>query len=164
MFAHLCLLAVLLCSCRGVGRCAGEVSEVTYHRWTGHVIPPWSEDYVISRTKVRLTRTGSVKDDINAGTWEFDVAPQDVARLFEQLETVKWAAIRAIPPDGPIPDGGGSRTYKVTCGSGSSALLSYGQGRTYKNGATVTEPIEAFIADMALPREAYRYISSTDPD
>ena len=162
--ALLILLALALCACTRVGRCAGGVTEVTYHHWTGHVIPPWSEEYVISGTKVRLTRTGSAEDDINAGAWEFDVDSQDVARLFEQLEAVKWASIRAISPDGPAPDGGGARTYQVTCQRNSGGYLSYGEGRTYKNGEAVTAQIEAFIADLALPREAYRYISDINSD
>jgi len=44
-----CLSFVLLSACsRGVGRCVGDVTEVTTHHWTGHVVPSWSENYVIS--------------------------------------------------------------------------------------------------------------------
>jgi len=45
-------LALLLCSCGRGARCEGEVSQVTCHIWTGHVVPSWSEDYIISGTTV----------------------------------------------------------------------------------------------------------------
>ena len=79
------LLVLLLCSCGRGARCEGEVSRVTCHIWTGHVVPSWSEDYVISGTTVRLTRTGEPRSEVNAGTWELDVDPQQVAQLFAQL-------------------------------------------------------------------------------
>ena len=163
-------LAALLCSCgRGVGRCAGDVAEVTYHNWTGHVLPAWSETYVITETRVRLTRTGEPATErpghkVNAGEWEFDVDPQDAARLFEQLRAVDWASIVALPREDPAPIGGGSALYKVTCEGDSSAALWYGEGQRYTNGRAVTEPIEKFIVDLRLPQDASRTIPLDDPE
>jgi hypothetical protein len=160
----LCLLVMLLSACsRGVGRCAGDVTEVTYHHWTGHVVPSWSENYVLSGTSVRLTRTGEPGSEINAGKWEFDVDPQDVALLFAQLKAVKWASIKAIPPGELLVDGGASISYEVTCERGTGAYLSYREGRTYDGDKAVTDPIDEFIANLALPQDAYRVILA-DPD
>jgi len=161
----LLLLAVLLCSCaRRVGRCAGDVSEVTVHYWTGHVVPSWSENYVISPARVHLTRTGEPGSEINAGTWAFDVDPQGVALLFEQLKAVKWSSVKAIPPDGPIVDGGASTTYAITCERDSGPTLSYREGWTVANGEAVTAPIDAFIAGLSLPPDAGRFATPAAPD
>ena len=129
------LLALLLCSCSQGARCEGEVSQVTCHIWTGHVIPSWSEDYVISGTTVRLARTGEPGSEVNAGTWELDVDPQQVALLLAQLQAVDWASIEAIPPpNGPAPDGGASTSYKVQCANETGGSLWYREGWTYAGG------------------------------
>jgi hypothetical protein len=146
-----------------VGRCAGDVTEVTYHNWTGHVVPSWSENYVISGRSVRLTRTGESGSEVNAGEWELDVNPQDVTRLFEQLKAVKWASIKAIPPDELIIDGGAFTSYEIKCDRDTSVYLSYREGGTYKGDKAVTDPIDEFIANLTLPDDAYRYILA-DPD
>jgi hypothetical protein len=159
------LLALVLCSCaRQVGRCTEDISEVTVHYWTGHVVPSWSENYVISPTRVHLTRTGEPGSEVNAGTWAFDVDPADVALLFEQLQAIRWASVRAIPPDGPVVDGGASTTYAIICGRDSGPTLSYREGWTVANGSTVTEPIDALIAGLSLPEDAGRFIAAVVPD
>jgi hypothetical protein len=158
------LLALLLHSCgRGVGRCAGDVTKVTYHDWTGHVVPSWSENYVILGTSVHLTRTGESGSEVNAGEWELDVDPQDVALLFEQLKAVKWASIRAIPSDEAHIDGGGLTSYKVECQRGTSVYLSYREKWTYEGDKAVTDPIDEFIANLTLPDGASRFFA-VDPD
>jgi hypothetical protein len=143
-------------------KCVGSVTEVTYDVWSGPIAMPYSEVYVISPTKVRLTRTGTSGSPppgtrFNAGEWEFDVDPEEVALLFEQLEGVDWASIEAIPRDGPAPIGGGSARYKVTCEGGTSASLWYGEGQRYTNGRAVTAPIERFV-NRALPEDMSRTV------
>ena len=83
------VLAALLCACSKSGRCAGDITEVTYHITSGPVATWWSEKYVISRTGVSLTRGREGESQVNAGTWEFGVDPDDVVLLFEELRAVK---------------------------------------------------------------------------
>jgi hypothetical protein len=147
----------------------GNVTEVTYDVWSGPIAMPYTEEYVISGTSVRLTRTGTSGtappgQKFNAGTWEFDVDPEDVARLFEQLQAVDWASIVALPREDPAPIGGGTALYKVTCEDDSSAALWYGEGRRYTNGKPVTDPIEKFIANLTLPEDAARTVPLDDPE
>lgn len=181
-------LALLLCSCpwdrdagnrnarstpaRGPRRpleCVGSITEVMYDVWSGPIAMPYTEEYVISETSVRLTRTGTSGsappgEKFNAGTWEFDVDPEDVARLFEQLQAVDWTSIVALPREDPAPIGGGSALYKVTCEGGSSAALSLGDGQKYTNGRAVADPIEKFIVDLRLPEDARRTVPLDDPE
>jgi hypothetical protein len=142
----------------------GNVSEVTVHHWTGHVIPAWSETVVISPTRVHLTRTGEPGSEVNAGTWAFNVDPQGVARLFEQLGAIRWASVRAIPPDGPIVDGGASTSYAIQCENKGSPYLWYREGWTVANGKTVTDPIDTFIAGLDLPADAGRFATPAAQD
>ena len=159
------LLVVMLCACGRGMRCVGDVTEVRYHVWTGHVVPSWSEDYVISGTTICLTRTGEPGSEVNAGTWEFGVDPQRVAQLFAQLQAVDWVSIRAIPPpDGPAPDGGGSVSYKIQCAHDTGGSLWYREGWTYAGGEAVTQPIQAFVAGLALPADAGRFVLPADAD
>ena len=149
--------------------CVGNVTEVTYDVWSGPIAMPYSEEYVISKTGVRLTRTGTSGSappgqKFNAGTWEFDVDPEDVARLFEQLQAVDWASIVALPREDPAPMGGGTALYKVTCEGDSSAALWYGEGRRYTNGRQVTDPIEKFIVNLRLPDNASMTVPIDDPE
>jgi hypothetical protein len=149
--------------------CIGNVIEVTYDVWSGPIAMPYSEEYVISATSVRLTRTGTSGTapsgtKFNAGTWEFDVDPQDVARLFERLEVVDWPSIVALPQEDPAPIGGGSTRYEVTCEGDSSAALWDGEGRRYANGRAVTDPIEKFIANLTLPEDASQTVPLDDPE
>jgi hypothetical protein len=62
--------------------CIGNVLEVTYDVWSGPIAMPYSEKYVISATKVSLTRTGTSGSvppgtRFNAGEWEYDVDPEE---------------------------------------------------------------------------------------
>jgi hypothetical protein len=137
----------------GVGQCIGDVSAVKYEYWTGPISSPWSEEYIISETSVRLTRSGNQGDNVNVGTWEFATDPERVALLFDQLKAVDWSAIVAIPPQESL-DGGSSLLYEVTCERGSVASLWYRPGWTYTGGKAVMESIETFISDLSLPSGA----------
>jgi hypothetical protein len=122
---------------------------------------------VISGTRVRLTRTGGSAgarpgERVNAGTWEFDADPQAAARLYEQLDAVRWGSIRAIRPRAIEVDGGVSTTYSVTCARGTSAGLSYYESWTYRGAEAVTDPIDAFLAGLQLPEEAARFVEEAD--
>jgi hypothetical protein len=152
------LLVTMLCACSKSGRCAGDITEVTYHITSGPVATWWSEKYVISETGVRLTRGEEAGSEVNAGTWELDVDPDGVALLFEQLEAVKWASIQEIQPEGPSPDGGRSRYYEVKCERDTRRALGYDEGRKYQGGEAVTKPIEDFVASLTLPDDAGRFI------
>jgi len=187
-FLILFFLALLLCSCLRDGdtgnqsarptltpksrsplECVGNVTEVTYDVWSGPISMPYTEEYVISETGVRLTRTGTSGSappgqKFNAGTWEFDVDPEDVARLFEQLQAVDWASIVALSQEEPAPIGGGTALYKVTCEGDSSAALWYGEGRRYINGRVVADPIEKFIVNLRLPDNASLTVPVDDPE
>ena len=89
---------------------------------------------------------------------------QDVALLFDQLQAIQWASLRAIPPDGPIVDSGASTTYEIQCERDSSPYLSYREQWTVANGKAVTEPIDAFIAGLSLPADARRFAAPAAPD
>jgi hypothetical protein len=160
----LCLLVVFLPSCARDARCVGHVSEVTYHIWTGHVVPSWSEEYVISEAAVRLTRTSEPGSEVNAGAWEFAVDPQRVLGLFAQLEAVDWASVREMPPAGPSPDGGGSTSYQIKCERGTGRSLWYREGWTYAGAEVVTRVVQEFVAGLTLPADAGRFSSATTPD
>jgi hypothetical protein len=153
-------LLTLLSGCRQGSRCDGEVGEVTYRYWTGHVVPPWSEEYTITRDAVRLVRTGEQDSEVNAGTWELDVDPARIDLLFEQLGTVDWRSVVAIEPDEVPVDGGRSTSYRVECEKDTVGSVWYHEGWTYRGAEAVIEPIDAFLEGLNLPAEAERFLPS----
>ncbi len=154
----LLVAALLLCSCTwalGGPQYLKNISLVSYVETSGTVSDEfrWREEYALTSTKATFTRSGPpAAVDLNVGTWELDVAPEKIASLFDQLETIDRASIQMITPE---PDhvriGGGSQSYHIEYGDAQTLWLTYGDGTTYANGESVTGPIDDFIDSLTLP-------------
>lgn len=160
MKTGLFLVLVALCcwslsSCKA-GRYMRDISQVTYISESGTILPERQivEQVVIAADKVTLTRKGKTPDTIiNEGVWEFVPDTSKVAAFFAQLEAVDCTAIKRVEPNDP-PDGSGAETYRIVYAGGKMFDMQYSEGASYTNGILLTEPIAAFIKDLALPTEA----------
>ena len=153
----LVILAALFCAA-GCTRAEpmNNVTQVSYTSDAGTILPElqWHEQIVITRSKVSLTRNGRVADtQINAGSWEIPVDPQEIATFFEQLAAVDCATIKRVVPD-DVPDGGGIESYTIAYARGKARSLVYDPGTTYTNGDLLVKPIDLFIQSLTLPADA----------
>lgn len=169
---HFVLLisGALLCSCNlgsGPPSRLGNISQVSYIATSGPVPQEhqWTERYIVSGTRVRFVRSGPPEAyDLNTGTWEFEIDPQEVQALYGQLEGVDPASVKEVPPEDPL-DGGGSTIYEIQYGEGNTLSLWYGDGTRYEGETAVVDPIAAFINRLTLPAEAApRYSFATPSD
>lgn len=160
----LCAMASSACSPRSATTLepgplspAGErtVTLVSVVKGSGPANPRWSEHYDISRTSVRLRRTGEPGSPINAGVWEIEAGAATLAILFERLREVDCTQIHEILPE-EVPDGGGSTSYEVRYKDGSTCAIWYREGITYSGAEPLVYAVEEFLASLTLPAGASR--------
>lgn len=138
------------------------ISQVSIVTEAGSILPElrWHEAYIITTDTVTFKRSGFVDtSEVNAGSWEIPADAQKISSLFLVLETVNLKSIVRVEPV-DLPEGGGSKFYQFTYADGKTWSLDYTPGVTYKNGDSITKPLQAFIDTLQLPIEAvnqYRY-------
>ena len=149
------LLTLLALACTCISGCTrvgylDDIAWITYESESGTIPPEMQavETVRITPEGATLTRRGKTDDtDVDEGTWVFDVDPQRVTALFEQLETIDCSTIKRLEPPEPT-EGGGTRSYNIVYAGRKTFILTYGQGTTYTNGWLITQPIDAFIRGL----------------
>ena len=147
------LLLALACACiSGCNRVGylDDIAWITYTSESGTILPELQshETVTITRERVTLTRRGKTDDtDVDEGTWVFDVDPQRVTALFEQLETIDCSTIKRLEPE-ELTEGGRTMTYDIVYAGRKTFNMNYGQGATYTNGWLITRPIDTFIQSL----------------
>jgi len=164
--AHLLLLppAAILCACLSWSAiapapffyCPGTVVQVTYTDYSGTIPEPFTERYTITLDEVRFERLGHEEDLVNRGVWVVAASPAEVRDLLDGLSGVDCRKIKRILPEGwpDAPIGGGATEYQIKYESGGLFEMRLGEGVTYENALTLTDPIRDFLRALQLPLEA----------
>jgi len=151
----LLLCALVPCACRPATEAtpgARTVSRVVFHKSSGPVVPPWSEQYVISTSGIQFRRTSEPGSRINVGTWDL-LSSAGVPELLARLAVLDCSRIKEILPD-DTPEGGGTTSYLVEYGDGTRCSVYYRDGITYSGAEELVGAIDGLIASLSLPEGA----------